>query len=279
MLGPGTSRLSEQLWAAGGGALSVTSVDISPTVVARMAARAAAAGCRGNPSGGVGPGGAGGPGGGSPNAGAGVMRWDVGDMLALPYADGAFDFVVEKGTLDVLMTDVASPWAVPPAAAARMGCAVDEAFRVLAPAGRLLSITFASPLFRRPQLQLRPPPPAVALEEEGEPRPAGAAGATPPAPEAAAQGSPPPHPPAPGRGRQEARRWAVRSATFDGGGLFDYYYYSCDKALPPDPAALLGALSRDAVKAGAGEGGGVAAFSALQEHMEEEDGGLSHCTL
>ena len=38
------------------------------------------------------------------------LRWEVADMLSLPFADDSFDVVLEKGTMDVLFVDNDSPW-------------------------------------------------------------------------------------------------------------------------------------------------------------------------
>ena len=81
VLGCGTSRLSEAL--AEDGFPHITSVDISPTVIAKKRAKDTAG-----------------------------LSWVVGDMLALPFGDAAFDVVLDKGTLDVLFTDVKSFWCV-----------------------------------------------------------------------------------------------------------------------------------------------------------------------
>ena len=38
------------------------------------------------------------------------LKWEVADMLALPYSDSSFDKILEKGTMDVLFVDNESPW-------------------------------------------------------------------------------------------------------------------------------------------------------------------------
>ena len=38
------------------------------------------------------------------------LKWEVADMLALPYEQSTFDVVLEKGTMDVLFVDNDSPW-------------------------------------------------------------------------------------------------------------------------------------------------------------------------
>ncbi|CAI5469646.1 unnamed protein product [Closterium sp. Yama58-4] len=78
------------------------------------------------------------------------ITWAVADMMALPFPDAAFDVVLEKGVLDVLLVDSESPWHVPPPIVHRVHTALSQAHRVLTPHGRLLSITFGQPHFRRP---------------------------------------------------------------------------------------------------------------------------------
>ena len=38
------------------------------------------------------------------------LKWEVANMLALPFKDSSFDVVIEKGTMDVLFVDNDSPW-------------------------------------------------------------------------------------------------------------------------------------------------------------------------
>lgn len=38
------------------------------------------------------------------------LKWEVADMLSLPYPASSFDIVLEKGTMDVLFVDSDSPW-------------------------------------------------------------------------------------------------------------------------------------------------------------------------
>ena len=60
------------------GLRNVCSTDASPTVVQRMRELAASRGCT-------------------------AVTWQVADMLALPFPDGAFDVVIEKGSIDCFM--------------------------------------------------------------------------------------------------------------------------------------------------------------------------------
>lgn len=124
VLGSGNSALPVEL-ATLSGFSCVVATDVSPSVVRTMAARH-----RGVPS----------------------VQWVVADALALPFGDGSFDLVVEKGVLDCFAAGAPSPWRVPPGVASLFGAACDEAHRVLATGGAFLSISFSPPHFRGPLL-------------------------------------------------------------------------------------------------------------------------------
>lgn len=134
ILGAGSSSLPFDLAAADLPHLAeVVASDISPTAVSKIAEKARAL-----------------PGGTTVKVSAVVA-----DMLALPFPAASFDAVLEKGTFDCLEvagSDGKAPerWNPPPDVRARMHGAVSEAHRVLKPdGGRLISITWATPLFRR----------------------------------------------------------------------------------------------------------------------------------
>ena len=57
------------------------------------------------------------------------MKWQVADMLSLPFQDRAFDAVIEKGTMDVLFVDNDSPWDPHPEVRERVECMLDETHR------------------------------------------------------------------------------------------------------------------------------------------------------
>ncbi|NXG68251.1 EFMT4 methyltransferase, partial [Baryphthengus martii] len=120
--GCGNSALSYDLHELG--YTDVTSIDFSPACIAAMRARYAHR-C---PS----------------------LRWAVMDIRALAFPDAAFDVVLEKGTLDVLMVEETDPWNVSPQAVASMHRVLAEVSRVLCPGGCFISITFAQPHFRKP---------------------------------------------------------------------------------------------------------------------------------
>ncbi|PKK19323.1 endothelin-converting enzyme 2 [Columba livia] len=89
--GCGNSALSHDLHELG--YTDVTSIDFSPACIAAMRTRYAH--CPG-------------------------LRWAVMDIRALAFPDAAFDVVLEKGTLDVLMVEETDPWDVSPQAVASM---------------------------------------------------------------------------------------------------------------------------------------------------------------
>ncbi|NXX85229.1 EFMT4 methyltransferase, partial [Urocolius indicus] len=121
VLGCGNSALSHDLHELG--YTDVTSIDYSGACIAAQRARYAH--CPG-------------------------LRWARMDMRALAFPDAAFDVVLEKGTLDVLMVEETDPWHVSPRAAAEMRRVLMKVSRVLRPGGRFISITFAQPHFRKP---------------------------------------------------------------------------------------------------------------------------------
>ncbi|XP_028916726.1 EEF1A lysine methyltransferase 4 isoform X7 [Ornithorhynchus anatinus] len=119
VLGCGNSTLSYELLC--GGFPDVTSIDYSSVVIAAMQAR---------------------------YAHLPTLRWEVMDARDLRFPDGAFDAVVEKGTLDALLAGERDPWTVSPEGARTVGRVLGEASRVLGPDGLFASLTSAAPHFR-----------------------------------------------------------------------------------------------------------------------------------
>ncbi|NXI38560.1 EFMT4 methyltransferase, partial [Galbula dea] len=122
VLGCGNSALSHDLHELG--YTDIMNIDFSPACIAAMRARYADC-C---PS----------------------LHWAVMDIRSLAFPDAAFDVVLEKGTLDVLMVEETDPWNVSPQAVASMHRVLAEVSRVLRPGGCFISITFAQPHFRKP---------------------------------------------------------------------------------------------------------------------------------
>lgn len=125
ILGCGNSSLTQDLYQDG--YRNLTSVDLSPIVIEQMQAKAAA-------------------------ASQGEIKWQVADMLDMPYANQTFDVVIEKGTMDVLFVDNNQPFDPKAEVKHRVFKMLDETHRVLRPAGVFISVTFAQPHFRKPFL-------------------------------------------------------------------------------------------------------------------------------
>ncbi|XP_019628085.1 PREDICTED: endothelin-converting enzyme 2-like [Branchiostoma belcheri] len=79
-----------------------------------------------------------------------AMTWLEMDARQLTFPDGAFDVVLEKGTLDAFMVVEKSPWTVSEETAQFCDQVLQEVSRVLCPGGRFISISFAQPHFRTP---------------------------------------------------------------------------------------------------------------------------------
>lgn len=113
VVGCGNSALSEELHADG--FTSLLSVDYSPVVVERMQ--------RERPA----------------------LRFEVQDVTALSCADGEFDVVVDKGTLDAILCGTGS--------AEKQARMLSECRRVLRPGGLLVVVTYGPPSSRMQYLQ------------------------------------------------------------------------------------------------------------------------------
>lgn len=57
------------------------------------------------------------------------LKWQVADMLSLPFQADAFDAVIEKGTMDVLFVDNDSPWDPNPDVRQRVSTMLSETHR------------------------------------------------------------------------------------------------------------------------------------------------------
>lgn len=58
-----------------------------------------------------------------------AIKWQIADMLALPFADASFDAIIDKAGSDVLFTDAPSPWQLPEATRSRVHTMLQEAHR------------------------------------------------------------------------------------------------------------------------------------------------------
>lgn len=125
VLGCGNSSLTQELYEDG--YKDLTSIDLSPVVIKNMQATAAAVSqCD--------------------------IKWQVADMLDLPFADHTFDVVIEKGTMDVLFVDNDQPFDARAEVKKRVFQMLHETHRVLKSDGLFVSVTFAQPHFRKPFL-------------------------------------------------------------------------------------------------------------------------------
>ncbi|XP_034412293.1 EEF1A lysine methyltransferase 4 isoform X1 [Cyclopterus lumpus] len=77
------------------------------------------------------------------------MTWHQMDVRQLSFPDASFDVIIEKATLDAIMVEEKTPWEVSPQTAVFIHQALTEVRRCLKPGGRFVSVTFASPLFRK----------------------------------------------------------------------------------------------------------------------------------
>ncbi|XP_006884140.1 PREDICTED: endothelin-converting enzyme 2 isoform X5 [Elephantulus edwardii] len=119
VLGCGNSALSYDLYL--GGFPDVTSVDYSSVVVAAMKIR---------------------------YAHVPRLRWETMDVRTLDFPSDSFDVVLEKGTLDALLTGEQDPWTVSSEGVHTVDQVLSEVSRVLVPGGRFISLTSAAPHFR-----------------------------------------------------------------------------------------------------------------------------------
>lgn len=62
-------------------------------------------------------------------AGMYSLKWEVANILALPFGEASFDVVIEKGTMDVLFVDNDSPWQPKPHVCARVHQMLEETHR------------------------------------------------------------------------------------------------------------------------------------------------------
>ena len=77
------------------------------------------------------------------------MRWHAMDMMAMTFPDGDFDCVLDKGTMDVIMTDNKDPWNPTEEVKERGRKVIDNVYRVLKPGGQFIQISFDQPHFRK----------------------------------------------------------------------------------------------------------------------------------
>jgi len=122
-LGCGNSQLCEELYKDG--VTEITCIDLSSIAVEKMQKRLALKGYKG-------------------------IKVLEADMLDLPFSNGVFDVIIEKGTMDVLFVDSGDPWNPRPETVTKVMAMLEGGHRVLKPNGIFISISFGQPHFRRP---------------------------------------------------------------------------------------------------------------------------------
>jgi len=78
------------------------------------------------------------------------MTWLEMDVMDLKFPDASFDVVIDKGTMDALLTGQESVWEVEEDLAINIDKMLSEIYRVLVPHGTYIYITFGQPHFRKP---------------------------------------------------------------------------------------------------------------------------------
>ncbi|KAH7105999.1 S-adenosyl-L-methionine-dependent methyltransferase [Auriculariales sp. MPI-PUGE-AT-0066] len=125
MLGCGNSALSKDMWEAG--YKNIVNIDYSSVVIEKMR---------------------------SVHANMESIQWLEMDIRSLQFEDASFDVVIDKGTMDAILTGVKDVWSPPQDVVESCNAEVSEAIRVLKPTtGVFLYLTFAQPHFRRQYLQ------------------------------------------------------------------------------------------------------------------------------
>jgi len=122
MLGCGNSKLSEEMW--DDGYKNIVNTDYSAVVINQMRRRHESL----RPE----------------------MQWHEMDVRDLGFEDGSFDVVIDKGTMDAMMTAKGDVWDPPQQIVDDCTKEVDEALRVLKKdTGVFVYITFGQPHFRK----------------------------------------------------------------------------------------------------------------------------------
>ncbi|WWD21431.1 hypothetical protein CI109_105916 [Kwoniella shandongensis] len=129
MLGCGNSGLSEELYDAGW--TNIVNLDYSKVVIEQMSQR---------------------------HASRELMTWQEMDVLDLKYNEEEFDLVVDKGTMDAMLTTKGDPWNPPEKDIKTCTQEVSEALRVLRKrkGSKFVYFTFGQPHFRKRYMQNRP---------------------------------------------------------------------------------------------------------------------------
>lgn len=76
------------------------------------------------------------------------LRWQCMDMMNMEYENGLFDIVIDKATMDVVMTDNKDPWNPSEQVRERAKKTLQNCYRVLKDDGLFIQISFDQPHFR-----------------------------------------------------------------------------------------------------------------------------------
>jgi SAM-dependent methyltransferase len=121
MLGCGNSSLSEEMW--DDGYQNIVNVDYSSVVITNMQQRNA----HRQPG----------------------LDWLEMDVRDLKFDDSSFDVVIDKGTMDSMMTTKGDVWNPPDQVVQDCNKEVDEVLRIMKRTGVFIYFTFGQPHFRR----------------------------------------------------------------------------------------------------------------------------------
>jgi ubiquinone/menaquinone biosynthesis C-methylase UbiE len=81
-----------------------------------------------------------------------LMTWVVMDVTEMTFSDETFDVVIDKGTLDAILSPQKDPWKLEPDLAQKASRMLWQVSRVLKRGGLFFYITFGQPHFRKPLL-------------------------------------------------------------------------------------------------------------------------------
>ena len=77
------------------------------------------------------------------------LRWTTMDMMDMQYASDHFDVVIDKATMDVIMTDNKDPWNPTDEVKLRGSLVMQNVYKVLKKGGTFIQISFDQPHFRK----------------------------------------------------------------------------------------------------------------------------------
>ena len=77
------------------------------------------------------------------------LRFHCMDMMDMKFENEIFDFVIDKATMDVILTDNKDPWNPCPHIFEKSAQVQNECIRVLKPKSVFISISFDQPHFRK----------------------------------------------------------------------------------------------------------------------------------